>query len=260
MFIKLNENERFDLIQKNGFGIIQNKKWFSYGIDAVLLSAFSEIKKGAKVVDFGTGNGIIPLLLSLKSEPEKIYGIEKQLDVYEMAKRSISYNKLEDLIEIKHIDISEVLDNIKKTSIDVIVSNPPYFKKGNALVSDGNVKATSRHETTATLEDFIKYSAELLKEKGTFYMVHRPMRLVDIICFCRKYRLEPKLIQFVSPSLSKPPNIFLLKCIKGGNTELKYLKNLNVYDGNGNYTSDIIDVYRTLNIDVFLEEHENGIR
>lgn len=256
----LNENERFDIIQKNGFGVIQNKKWFSYGIDSVLLSNFAEIKKDSKVVDFGTGTAIIPLLLSLKSKPSKIYGIEKQLEVYEMAKRSISHNKLENLIEIVHNDISDIFNLFKKSSIDVVVSNPPYFQRGDGLVNNENIKAISRHETTCTLEDFIQKASVLLKEKGTFYMVHRPMRLVDIILYCRMYKLEPKLIQFICPNSENPPNIVLIKCIKGGNTELKYLKNLNVYDDNGNYSKDIFDIYQSFNIDVFSEENDSGFR
>lgn len=255
MLIK--EYERFDLIQKNGFGIIQNKKWFSYGIDAVLLSEFSDIKKNTTVVDFGSGNGIIPLLLSLKSDPAKIIAVEKQIDVYNMAMRSIKHNGLEKLIEVINYDIANITDKINKSSVDVVISNPPYFKGGNALVNDDNVKAISRHETTATLEDFIKSASEILKNKGEFYMVHRPMRLADIIYYCRLYKLEPKLIRFVSPNNGKPPNIFLIKCIKGGNSELKYLSNLNVYNDEGCYTEDIIDIYRKLNIDVFLEEYCN---
>ncbi len=260
MSIKINENERFDLIQKNGLGIIQNSKWFSYGIDAVLLSNFAEIKKGSKVIDFGCGTGIIPILLSIKNKASKIYGIEKQQSVYEMAKRSIEYNKLDDIIELKHVDISNIGEHFQKSSIDVIVSNPPYFQKGGALINDGSIKATSRHETTCTLEDFIMRASVLLKEKGSFYMVHRPMRAVDIFYYCRKYKLEPKLVQFIYPNRKKPPNILLIKCVKSGNSELKYLDNLYVYDEKGNYTDELIDVYRKLNIDVFLEEHDSGAR
>ncbi len=256
MQIQLKENERFDLIQKNGLGIIQNSDWFSYGIDAVLLSHFAEVKKQATVVDFGCGTGIIPLLLNINNKTAKIYGIEKQYSVYEMAKRSIQYNQLNEMIELKNIDIKEVFNHFEKSSIDVVVSNPPYFQKGGALINDGGIKATSRHETSCTLEDFIKIASGLLKEKGCFYMVHRPMRAVDIFYYCRKYRLEPKLIQYVYPKKNKPPNIFLVKCIKSGNPELKYLDNLYVYDDDGNYTKALIDVYRGLNIDVFLEEHD----
>jgi len=245
------DNERFDLIQKNGYGIIQNKKWFSYGIDAVLVSHFCELKENSTVLDFGTGTGIIPLLLNLNHNVKKIFGIEKQSEVASMARRSIEKNKLEDTIEIVESDIVNLTKHFNKSTIDTIVSNPPYFKKGNALINEGSVKALSRHETTGDLEDFIKIASQLLKEKGTFYMVHRPMRLVDIMYYCRKYKLEPKLIQFVYPHQDKPPNILLIKCVKNGNTELKYLENLYVYDDERNYSDQIKTIYKTLNIDVF---------
>lgn len=253
--MQLKDDERIDLIQKNGFAIIQNKKWFSYGLDAVLLSDFTDLKPQDIVVDLGSGNGIIPLLLSLKNQASKIIGIEKQTSVFEMAEKSIAYNGLEGLIDLYNVDVNHVLDSIPKASVDVVVSNPPYFKKGNALVNNEGIKATARHETTGTIEDFIKMAATLLKEKGELYMVHRPMRLVDIFYYCRLHRLEPKLVQLVSPSLDKAPNIVLLKCVKGGNQELKYFKNLYVYKADRTYTDEIIDIYRQLNIDVFLEEH-----
>lgn len=244
------ENERYDLIQKNGYGVIQNEQWFSYGIDAVLVSHFAKIKKGSKVIDLGTGTGIIPLLINLKSQAAKIYGIEKQTEVAEMAKRSVLHNKIEQ-IEIIQTDILDVFKHIPKACADVVISNPPYFQKGDALTNDGSIKSLSRHESTADLETFIKVTSNLLKEKGCFYMVHRPMRLVDIFSYARKYNLEPKEIQFIYPNLKKPPNIVLIKCVKNGNRELRYLDNLYVYDDNQNYSESIKSIYKSLNIDVF---------
>jgi tRNA1Val (adenine37-N6)-methyltransferase len=244
------ENERFDLIQKNGYGIIQNKKWFSYGIDAVLISSFVEMKPGAKILDLGTGTGIIPLLLNLNNRENKIVGIEKQKDVFEMAKRSLAYNKI-DSIDLIHCDVNDLTDHIPKASMDIVVTNPPYFKKGHAITNDEDIKGISRHETSADLEAFIKNASQVLVEKGVFYMVHRPMRLVDIMYYTRKYGLEAKSIQFVYPNQKKPPNILLIKCIKSGLKELKYEENLYVYDDNGNYTQDIYNRYKKLKIDVF---------
>ncbi len=245
------ENERYDLIQKKGYGIIQNKEWFSYGIDAVLLSHFADINTGDTVMDLGTGTGIIPLLLALNHQPRKIYGIEKQHEVAEMANRSIIRNKLENEIEIVEMDILELNTKFGASSIDVILSNPPYFKKGNALVNNASIKANSRHETTGDLEEFIKVASKLLRNKGCFYMVHRPMRLVDIMYYCRQNNLEPKILQFVYPHQDKPPNILLIKCVKNGNHELKYKENLYVYDENRNYTAQIREIYKNLSIDVF---------
>lgn len=245
------ENERFDLIQRNGYGVIQNKKWFSYGIDAVLLSYFCEVSKDDTIVDLGTGTGIIPLLLSLNHDTKMIYGVEKQEEVANMASRSVDKNNKNDHIKIIHSDILELNLHLKSSTADIVVSNPPYFKKGNALINSGSVKASSRHETTGDLEDFIRVTSDLLKNKGTFFMVHRPMRLVDIMVYCREYNLEPKAIQFVYPHKEKAPNIVLIKCVKNGNHELKFLENIYVYDNNREYTKQIKSIYRSLNIDVF---------
>lgn len=244
------ENERLDLIQKNGYGIIQNENWFAYGIDAVLISHFAKVKKNDVVVDLGTGTGIIPLLLNLTCQSKKIIAIEKQVQVAEMAKRSLKYNKIE-TIDILNCDVVNILKHVKKSSVNVVISNPPYFKRGNALVNSDDIKATARHESTADLEGFIKAAADVLVEKGCFYMVHRPMRLVDIMTLCRKYKLEPKLIQFVYPKMNKVPNILLIKCVKNGQVELKYEPNLYVYDDEQNYSDEIHHIYKSMKIDVF---------
>ncbi|MBN2794859.1 MAG: tRNA1(Val) (adenine(37)-N6)-methyltransferase [Clostridia bacterium] len=243
-------NIRFDLIKENGYGIYQNVDWFSYGIDAVLVSHFANVKKNQTVVDLGTGNGIIPLLLNIKHPHTTYYGVEKQIEVIELAQRSLKKNKI-DNIHIIHSDINHVFNHLKKSSVNVVISNPPYFKKGDALINNDDVKAHARHETTGNLEDFIRTASELLVEKGHFYMVHRPMRLVDIFYYCRKYKLEPKLVQFVYPHHDKVPNIVLVKCIKNGNSELKYGDNLYVYDEDRNYTKAIYEIYENVGIDVF---------
>lgn len=242
-------DERFDLIQKNGYGIIQNKKWFSYGIDAVLLSHFAEFNPDEVVVDLGTGNAIIPMLITLNHSLKKVYGVEKQALVADMAKRTVVKNQVEN-IEIIESDILHIFDHLKPGTMDVVTCNPPYFKRGGGIIGDLSIKATARHETTALAEDFIKAASKLLKTNGRFYMVHRPSRLVDLFYYLRKYNLEAKLIQFVHPNRDEVPNIVLIKCVKNGNSELKYKKNLYVYENN-RYSDDIFEIYRTLNIDVF---------
>lgn len=254
------ENERFDLIQKNGYGIIQNKKWFAYGIDAVLLSYFAKVKKNDVVVDLGTGTAIIPLLLHLNTEAKNFFAVEKQKAVCEMAQRSLDYNDIKN-IELINCDVKDLKNHIRNSSVNVVVSNPPYFRKGNALVNLENIKAIAKHETSADLEDFIKTASDLLVEKGCFYMVHRPMRLVDIMFFCRKYNLEPKTVRFVYPNKNKEPNIVLIKCVKNGQIELKYEPNLYVYDDNQNYCSEIFEIYEAMKIDVFkTAEEKQGLR
>lgn len=239
----LNENEKIEDLQLNNLKIIQNKKWFCFGMDAVLLSDFVEFKKGATVVDLGTGTGIIPILLYGKRSPEKIYGIEIQSEVAEMAKRSIELNKIQEHVEILNIDMKQFDEHFEKNSIDVVVTNPPYIENNGGLVNPSDKKAISRHEIAINLEDVIKISSRLLKQYGQFYMVHRPQRLVDIITLLRKYKLEPKKMRFVHPREGERPNMVLIKAVKSGNVELIIDAPLYIYKSNEEYTDEIFDIY-----------------
>ena len=243
MNILVKENERIDYVPGSNLKIIQDRKRFCYGIDAILLSNFTKIKKDSKVMDLGTGTAIIPLRLYSLFNPEKILGIEIQSEVAEMASRSIKLNNLEDKIEIINMNIKELPLKFEKETFDVIVSNPPYMKNGAGIINPDENFALSRHEIECTLDDIIGVSNHLLKDKGKLYLVHRPNRLVDIICTSRKYGLEPKIIRFVHPKLGDKPNLLLLECIKGAKEELRFEKPLVVYNEDGNYNSEIYEIY-----------------
>lgn len=240
--IELLENERIDDLQFKGLKVIQNTDGFCFGTDAVLLANFSKVKSKAKVVDLGTGTGIIPILLSGKTNAEKIFGIEIQEEVFEMAKKSVAMNNLEEKIEIINGDIKTIVSEIGKSTVDVVTSNPPYMHL-NGIKNLNDKKCISRHEIKCTLEDVLKTASELLKDKGRFYMIHRPTRLIDIVYLARKYRLEPKHIRFVHPTVEKAPNMVLIDFLKCGNPEVKILKPLIVYDENGQYTQEMVDIY-----------------
>lgn len=239
----LNENERIEDLQCNGLKIIQNKNWFCFGMDAVLLTNYCDVKKNSKIIDLGTGTGIIPILLSGKKDYLKAYGIEIQKEVANMAKRSVKLNNLQEKIEIVNMDLKNCMEYFEKNSFDIIVSNPPYKLANSGIINPDDQKAISRHEIKCTLEDIIKTASILLKQYGQFYMVHRPDRLVDIICLLRQYKLEPKQIKFVHPRAKEKPNMILIRASKNGNKELKFDKPLYVYDENGNYTDDIKNIY-----------------
>ena len=191
----------------------------------------------------GTGTGVIATLLCEKTKLKEIIGIEIQKEVYEMAKKSIKLNKLENKFKIIKEDIINLDNIIEKNSVDAIVTNPPYKKKGTGIKNEDERKIISRHETTATLEDFIKISQMLLKDKGEFYMVHRADRLVDVISIMRTYKIEPKLIRFVYSNKYSEPKLVLIKGIKNAKPFLKIEKNLYIYDENGKYTKEIYDIY-----------------
>lgn len=237
----IRENERIDYIPGSGLKIIQDKEKFSYGTDAIFLSSFA--KSNGKVVDIGTGTGIIPLRLYSRDNPDIIYGIEIQEEVAEMAKRSVKLNNLDEKIKILHMDLKDLPNIFSKSSIDTITSNPPYMKSGGALVNSKENFALSRHEIACTIEDIIRIAEYLLKPLGKFYMVHRPDRLVDIIYYLRKYKIEPKYIRFVQPKLNKKPNLILIEAVKGGKPDLKFYDPLIVYNEDGTYTDEIQIIY-----------------
>ena len=271
--MNLKENERIDDLEFNNLKIIQNKDGFCFGIDSVLISDYAkkDIKKNALGVDLGTGTGIISILLSAKTRLSKIIGIVVQKGVADRAQRSIELNGLQNKIEIKNVNIKNIIQNIDNSKLekrkkqvklgniqtethkekdniwlekfDFVVTNPPYKKLETGKVNESEYKYISRHEVTANLEDFIKVSKYLLKDKGSFFMVHRPDRLVDIIELMRKYKLEPKNIRFIYPSIDKSPNLVLIKGIKNAKPFLKIDKPLIVYNQNGEYTDEIYEIY-----------------
>ena len=240
----LKQNERIDDLEYKGLKIIQNINGFCFGMDAVLLSDFAKnIKKGAKVIDLGTGTGIIGLLLCEKTNLSKIIGIEIQEDVADMARRSIKLNNLEEKFEVLNEDIKNLKEKFEKESFDVVVTNPPYKKIGTGIINEEEKKLISRHEVTADLSEFIKTASLLLKNGGSFFMVHRPERRAEIINLLIETKLEPKVLKLVYPSVDKNPNLVLIKAVKGAKTFLTVEKPLIVYNERREYTDEILKIY-----------------
>lgn len=194
-------------------------------------------------MDIGTGTGIISILLSKKANVEKIYGVEIQQEVANMAERSVKLNNLEDKISIINTNIKDIFDKFEPNTFDVIVTNPPYMKLNTGAKSDEIKKLISRHEVECNLEDIIKISYKLLKSRGEFYMVHRAERIVDILYLMRKYKLEPKKIRFIQSKVNKDPNLLLIKGVKDAGNQLKIERPLVVYNEDGSYTNEILEIY-----------------
>lgn len=248
MKIELKENERIDDLEFKNLKIIQNTNGFCFGIDAVLLSDYAKnIKKDAKVLDLGTGTGIISILLCEKTKLSKIIGVEVQQEVADMAKRSAKLNNLEDKFEIINENIINLDKIYERNSFDVIVTNPPYKKENTGILNEEEKKLISRHEILAKLEDYIKISNKLLKDKGEFYMVHRPERLVEIMSYMRQYKIEPKEIRFVCSHNNEPPKLVLIKGVKNAKPFLKFKENLYIYNKDGSYTEEIYKIYNKEN-------------
>lgn len=242
--MELKENERIDDLEYKGLKLIQNKDGFCFGVDSVLLSDYAKkIKKNAKVIDIGTGTGIVSILLCAKTNLEKIYGIEIQEEVAQMAIRSAKLNHLEDKFEVLNINVTDVFKVLNKYEYDVVVTNPPYKKANTGVKSIDEKQLISRHEVECTLEDIIENSSKLLRDLGEFYMVHRAERLVDIMCLLRKYKLEPKNIRFVHSKADEKPTLVLLRAVKCAKEFLKIDKPLVIYREDGEYTDEILTIY-----------------
>lgn len=236
-------NERLDNLERNGYQIIQNPEKFCFGMDAVLLSGFANVKKGERALDLGTGTGIIPILLEAKTQGEHFTGLEIQEESADMARRSVALNHLEEKIDIVTGDIKDASKIFGASSFDVITTNPPYMTGQHGLTNELEAKTIARHEVLCSLEDIIRESAKILPNKGRFYMVHRPFRLAEIMTVMKQYKIEPKRMRLVYPFVDKEPNMVLLEGVKGGNPRITVEKPLIVYKEPGKYTDEIYEVY-----------------
>ncbi len=251
--MKLKAGEVIDDLQRDGLRIIQNQQFFKFGIDAVLLSYFCNPKNPQRIIDLGTGSGVVPLLLSAKYQSAQIDGLEIQPAVADMAQRSVLLNDLAARITIRCGDIRQWQHYFTAQCCDVVSANPPYFKSGSGLANPNDYKYISRHEVACTLDDLFSAAAGLLKPNGLFFLIHRPDRLVDIMAAARHYRLEPKALQLVAPYSDAAPNLALLKCVKYGGAELKLLPPIIVYDKAGQYSAQIYQIYNSAHLTVFNE-------
>lgn len=241
--VQCREDERIDDLQRNGYHLIQKKKGFCFGMDAVLLSGFASVKKGERAIDLGTGTGIIPILLRAKTEGEHFIGLEIQEEVADMASRSVRLNRLEDRVEIIQGDIKEASRIFGKASFDVVTSNPPYMTDSHGLKNPNLPKAIARHEVLCTLEDVVREASLLLKTGGRFYMVHRPRRLAEIIAVLKKYKLEPKRMKLVHPFVNKEANMVMIEAVRGGGSMMKVEAPVIVFQEPGVYSEEIRTTY-----------------
>lgn len=243
MIIKLNEDERLDELQRNGYQIIQNPKKFCFGMDAVLLSGFAKVKPEETVLDLGTGTGIIPILLRGKTQGKHFTGLEIQEGSADMARRSVAFNHLERDITIITGDIKEAAEIFGAASFDVVTSNPPYMTGDHGLLNPELPKAIARHELLCSLEDVVCSAARVVRPGGRFYLVHRPFRLAEIMTLLISYKLEPKRMRLVYPFVDKEPNMVLIEAVQGGRSRITVEKPLIVYQRPGVYTDEIYEIY-----------------
>ena len=243
MTINLKDNERLDDLQRNGYQIIQNPEKFCFGMDAVLLTGFARAREEDRLLDLGTGTGIIPILMEAKYHCAHLTGLEIQSESADMASRSVALNNLSDKIDIVTGDIKEADSFFPSASFDCITCNPPYMIGQHGIVNPDAPKAIARHEVLCTFEDVARQTAKLLKPGGHFFLVHRPFRLAEIMTALVRYKLEPKRMQLVYPYVDKEPNMVLIEAVRGGKSRMTVEKPLIVFQKPGVYMPEIAEVY-----------------
>ena len=244
--MKLNELETVVNLLNKDMKIIQRVDHFAFSLDSLLVSEFASITKYTnKIVDLGTGNGVIPLFLSKKTKAQ-ITGIEIQEISSDLAKRNVQLNNLEDQISIINDDMKNWRKYFRNNSVDMVISNPPFFKfDGNEKqLNDLTQLTLARHEISITLEEIIRTASNLLKDKGHFALVHRVDRFMDIIENMKKYDIEPKKIQFCHTKINKEGKILLVEGIKYGKPGLRILPPLIAHDDNGQYSAEVLEMFK----------------
>jgi tRNA1(Val) A37 N6-methylase TrmN6 len=236
--------EEIHYLIKDELEIIQDNRFFKFGTDSVLLADFVKLSSGDRVIDLGTGSGVIPLLLAYKNEGVTVRGIEIQKELAELAKRNVEHNNLEEKIEIINHDLCDLRDVTAAGSCDVVVSNPPYLPLNEGQMTNNKYLAAARHEIHAEIEDVIRAAAYVLKYGGAFYIVYRAERLTEVIEKLSKYNFQAKELRLVQSRLDKEADIFLLKAKKGANPGLRIKPVLVIYNGQSNdYTAEVKEIY-----------------
>jgi len=242
--VKLYDDERIDyLLAEEDMQVIQSSNVFAFSLDAVLLAKFAylPIKRG-KILDLCTGNGVIPLFLSRRSNAH-ITGVEIQERLYDMAQRNVELNNLSEQISMIHGDLKDMPSYYGNNKFDVVTCNPPYFQTPTDDKKNINEHlAIARHEIYCSLEDVVQSCSKLAKSGGKVAIVHRPERLVDLITLFRKYRLEPKRIQFVYPKEGRDANMLLIEGARDGKPDLNILTPIYIHKQNGEYSEEMKEV------------------
>lgn len=239
----LREGERLDDLQRDGLKLIQNPDWFCFGMDAVLLTAFADVRDGDRCIDLCTGNGVIPILLSGRTKGSHFDGLELMEDVAEMADRSVRYNDISDRVSIHNGDVKDAASLYGSSVCEVVTCNPPYLERNAGLLPSDEHKAAARHELYCTLGDVISAAKELLVPGGRFYMVHRPFRLAGIMHDMVDIGLSPKRLRMVHAHDGEQPNMILIEGVRDGGGGLVCEKPLIIYKNDGTYTDEVKTLY-----------------
>jgi len=222
-------------LQCGGLKVIQRDALFKFGLDSVLLANFSRAPINSTVVDLCSGSSVISVLMSAKTMAARIVGVEISDEFVDMAKRSISLNKLDDKVSVLKGDVREIHQLFTKGGAGVVVVNPPYIKQSGGLKPADVNKSIAKHEIMCSLKDVISAAAFLLPAGGCFFIVYKPQRLVDLLCQMREFEIEPKYLKAVHPRYNQKPSLVLVEGVKSAGSGLVFLPPLFVYDESGAY-------------------------
>ncbi|MFW5804082.1 MAG: tRNA1(Val) (adenine(37)-N6)-methyltransferase [bacterium] len=221
--INLRPGETIESLGENQLKIIQDKKSYRFSLDSILLAQFVNTKNREKIIDLGTGSGIIPLMIYNSNKNNKIYAVEIQQKLADIAQRNIVLNHLENQVHVIHDDMKNLKNQFCNESFDVIITNPPYIPAGKGKLSATDEQLLARHEINMNLETMMSICSYLLKKRGRLYLVHRADSLIPVIMILKKYLLEPKTLKFVYTKKNNNAKRFLIEASKDGGTELKVL-------------------------------------
>jgi len=239
----LREDEQIEDLQRKGYRILQNRKKFRFGQDAVLLSWFAEVRPRERVLDLCTGSGIVPILLDARNGCGDYTGLELQEDMAEMAARSAELNGISDHVRFICGDLRILEKYIRRGSFQAVTVNPPYMKAGTGLKNPDPSLAMAKHEVTCTLPEVVNAASFALAPRGRLYMVHRASRLTDVLSELRAQGFAPSRLRFVHPAADKDAKLILVAATKGGRDIISVEPPLFVFDEAGNYTKEISGIY-----------------
>ncbi len=235
--------ERLDDLQLAGMKILQKEQGFRFGMDAVLLADFARIESGDAVADFGTGTGILPLLLMGRQKGKRFDAFEIQPDMAGMARRTMLINGVDDRIHVHLCPVEQTLDVLSPCSVDAIVCNPPYGVPGTTLLNPSDTLSTARHQPPEGLSGWYRMAYRLLKGKGRFHMIYPAPRMLEAMQELEKAHLAPKRFRLIYPAADKPANLVLIEAMKDAKPMLHPMPPLIIYEKDGSLTPELEQIY-----------------
>ncbi len=240
------QDETLNHLLAGNIKILQKKKGYRFSIDSILLAHFIRLKEGQRIIDLGTGSGVIPIILASKVKSTEIWGVEIQEELAEMARRNIEMNYLQGRVHILTGDARNLADFMELGKFDIALTNPPYRKIRTGRINPKMEKAIARHEITGSIADMVKIAFRLLRPKASFYLVYPAVRIVDLITCMRESQLEPKRLRLVHPNVRKGAQLILVEAIKGGGQRAEIYPPLFINDLNGQYSEEMRSIYSSI--------------